>query len=310
MTVIRAFHLYYHGDRDALLLELVRPLVERLEAADLSSRFFFIRYGLGGPHVRLRLETTAEIHEIVEEAAADFFARRPSTAPRPADELQRTTERLLRQEPGESDATLYPDNSVRAAPFVPEIERYGGAELFSASLDYFDASSRAALDFLADNAAEPPARRLPLALRELLHQAWGLARDEEEWRALVRHPAASVQEPLRPIVERADAVFEANDAAYHRLVEGIRHELDRLEDDAENLPPILDAGRRLHRATAAAPDRGRLLTSQLHMSANRLGLKYSDEIYLSRLAERALEALPAVPPPAGEEQSQSTRRLS
>ena len=86
----QAFHLFYHADRNLLLLRLIRPLVGSLARAGAIDRFFFVRYELGGPHVRLRLRSTPGAMDVVEErvreASADYFARWPSVQPR-TDEL-------------------------------------------------------------------------------------------------------------------------------------------------------------------------------------------------------------------------------
>lgn len=51
------FKLYTgHKSADTLLVEYIKPLVERFEAEELINNFFFIRYGDPLPHIRLRLK--------------------------------------------------------------------------------------------------------------------------------------------------------------------------------------------------------------------------------------------------------------
>ena len=54
-----SFHAHYHGDRDLPLRHAVASLVRRLRDDGLLESFFFMRYSLGGPHIRLRLRPAA-----------------------------------------------------------------------------------------------------------------------------------------------------------------------------------------------------------------------------------------------------------
>src|SRR5215218_9452764 len=76
-------HVFYSSNGNPLLADGVAPLVARLRARGLISRYFFIRYWLGGPHVRLRLlpAEAAGADEVKAVAEADlraFLARRPA----------------------------------------------------------------------------------------------------------------------------------------------------------------------------------------------------------------------------------------
>src|SRR4029077_11347781 len=126
----RSCHLHYHGDGNLLLVQLVRPLAGSLLRSGAIDRFFFIRYELGGHHVRLRLRAAPGAGDAVDAAvtaaAADFFARLPSAHPLPAEAVARRTREILATDPSESDATFHPDNSLRIVPFIPEVDRYGG----------------------------------------------------------------------------------------------------------------------------------------------------------------------------------------
>src|SRR5829696_6797537 len=78
-------HLHYAGDRDRALAEWLRPLAASLLADGLARRFFFVRFLLGGAHLRLRVEVDeadapAAAARMHREAAA-FLARFPSPEP-------------------------------------------------------------------------------------------------------------------------------------------------------------------------------------------------------------------------------------
>ena len=51
----QGYHIYYSGDLNDLLTEGVVPLLQSLQQDNLVERYFFIRYGEKGQHIRLRL---------------------------------------------------------------------------------------------------------------------------------------------------------------------------------------------------------------------------------------------------------------
>ncbi len=281
MTVAwRSWHLFYNGDRDRLLTELVRPTVAALLADGWIDSFFFVRFALGGPHVRLRLRVCDGRAGVVDEdlcrAAAGFFARHPSPAPVPEEVVRRQNRQILAHDPNEWDDSVYPDNSCIAFPVAFEVERYGGPALLGHSLDVFTLSSVEALRHLESCAGQPRARQLPAFCRLLVRQAWGLAEDGTELADLLGS-AVRRFDLLKPLVDQGDQVFERRREAFLEIVRG---EVAR--------PPDVAARRlsRLVRAAGPAVQR-RILVSQLHMTANRLGLDNADEVYLGRALWRA-----------------------
>lgn len=285
----RSCHLYYHGDRNLLLDRLVWPLVGSLFHSRTIDHFFFIRYELGGPHVRLRLRALPGAEESVEEAAAkaagDFFARWPSAQPRSTETMMRWTRETLAADPSETDATIYPDNSLRIVPFEPQIDRYGGPELFGASLDFFALSSLRALAFAHESGAEPRSRQLPHILRALACQALGFARDEPELLRLLGYAEAGEGHPLAPFAARGDRAFEQQPEVLRRLL------VDALTGTGEQGAGPLDEARGLAAALrgAAPATREGILRSHMHMTANRLGLSNPEEAHAGRILWRAAE---------------------
>lgn len=292
----RAYHLVYHEDRDRLLRELVLPLAASLAAEGAVDGFFFIRYNLGGPHVRLRLRPRAGagagVDGAVRAAAADFFARAPSTRTLPAETVRRRNAEILPTDPfaTPADDVVLPDNSLHAAPPGLEVERYGGPARLGPTLDAFGRSSADALAWLAAaDGAPTPAARLGEAWEACVRHARAAARDGDE---LLRLLAAFVPAPGSPL-----APFAARgDDAYARGGEGmrarLREELARLAaapafgDDG----PRWTAGPRLLApalAGADGPTRLRIAYGHAHMACNRLGLLVAEEAYLGRMLWRA-----------------------
>ncbi|HEX8321097.1 lantibiotic dehydratase C-terminal domain-containing protein [Longimicrobium sp.] len=293
------FHLVYHADRDALLTGVVAPLVGELWQEGVLRRCFFVRYHLGGPHVRLRLELPSGAGTVVTERVRarteEFFRLYPSTAPRPAEEIRRENRGILAGDAlaVEREDLVYPDNSVQDAPVVFETERYGGPALLEHSLDFFTVSSARALSWLHVSAGQPAGARLAGAARLLVRQAWGLAPDGAAFTELAGSGVRLMGEVLPAFVARGDEAFERGGGSMERLV---RHELDALS--AGDAGPDVLAAAALAGAIAGADEfrRWSIAASQLHMTANRLGLLNPQEVYLARMLWRAAEAAAAADP--------------
>ncbi|MFP5286078.1 MAG: lantibiotic dehydratase C-terminal domain-containing protein, partial [Thermoanaerobaculia bacterium] len=215
-----SYHLFYHASLDLLLLELVLPVLRELWSRNRLRHFFYIRYPLGGPHIRLRFfGGPADLEEaagVLARQAADFFARWPSTTPVDESVIRERNRLLLEHDPEEIDA-VYPDNSFAELPFRPEVERYGGEALIERSLELFSLSSASTLALLESNASEERPRLLGAAMQILLRQALGFAADGEELTRLVSYPIHSGAGPSL-VTHRADREFERQPESYVQLL--------------------------------------------------------------------------------------------
>lgn len=310
LTAWRAYHVVYHGDRDRLLTGLVRPTVAALLDSGEITRFYFIRYGLGGPHVRLRVRAApgraAAVEERVAADAAAFFARCPSTRPLSDETVRRHNRELIPGDPyaGSTEDLVHPDNSVREHPAQLEVERYGGRRLLGRSLDFFTLSSVDALRFLDESGGQPAARKLPRALRLLARQAWGLAADADGFLELADYPGRFFAAgPLVRFFTVADETFERQAAAFGAL---LHDELTTLAVGAGCEGPswrMSEAARSLAWSIRRLDSGSKwyVAASQLHMTANRLGLLNAEEVYLGRILWRAACGLAASDPAAWRE---------
>ncbi|HEV7507437.1 MAG TPA: lantibiotic dehydratase C-terminal domain-containing protein [Thermoanaerobaculia bacterium] len=293
----RAFHFFYHGPLALVLLHFVRPAIGRLLADGLIDSFFFIRYPLGGPHVRLRiLPNTNRAEEASERLlvdAAGFLAQRPSISPIDPEAIRRQNLAILATAPEENDDAAYPDNTFMAVPFIPEKERYGGVPLLASSLDFFAISSARSLSFVAAHEDDPWPRQLSAISRLLALQAWGLAHDAEDLMILLASRAGftAAEDPL---LRRGDEAFDRQSDTYCAL---LRRELASVLGGGE-APWFGEAARRLAHELRGADAllRRSIGLSQIHMTANRLGLKIQEEVYLGRILWRAARELAAADP--------------
>ncbi|MFB7909112.1 thiopeptide-type bacteriocin biosynthesis protein [Kitasatospora sp. NPDC056076] len=147
-------HLFYHGDQDAVITGVVKPVVERLSRAGLVDGFFFLRYWEGGPHVRLRLRTrpehVQEARSAVEETAAEFYRTTPSTSGLTERAYAESAAELAALERmADHDTVLHPDNSVAFVDYVPETGAFGTGRSLEAVEKQFMASSVLALQLIA-----------------------------------------------------------------------------------------------------------------------------------------------------------------
>ena len=304
----RAYHLFYHGDRDRLLGELVAPWTARWSRAGWIEGWFFVRFSLGGPHIRLRVrprrqdpEIVAAIDREVHAGAAEFFARVPSLGSLDAEAIRRGNQPLLANDPFETDDAVHPDNSVQSLPCRLDVGRYGGEALLAPSLALFEASSRAALELLAGGAAGSQASRLSAAGRALLVQALGTAGSEAELLELLDYGVTHWGEPLARMVTEADGAFARRPEALRGLVRGaLAGQGAAGSGGSAVLCAVAAAARRLAACLCDADlaTRKRIGWSQLHMTANRFGLANPHEVYLSRQLGRAARSLAECEPEA------------
>ncbi len=288
----RAWHLVYHGDRERLLAEVVRPVAAEALAAGEATHFYFVRYWLGGPHVRLRLlpapGRAADLGARVHRAAAAFFHRVPSTAPEPDETVLRRNRGIAATDPfGAAEVDrVHPDNSVHEAPLHLEVDRYGGPALHGHSLDLFALGSVEVLRLLEGAADGSPGRRTADHLRLLARQAWGHAAGEASFAELAGYGVRMFGR-LEGLLPVADAAFERGRTELCAVVEKVLRDLAAAPDPLARGARAL--GRRLRGTDAAA--RRSICVSHLHMTANRLGLRNTDEVYLCRMLQRAVAAV-------------------
>ncbi|AXK31734.1 hypothetical protein DVA86_02785 [Streptomyces armeniacus] len=137
----RSFHIhYYDTDKSGLLLDAVRPLVELISPH--VDNVHYLLHWLRGPHVRINVHAEPHVFARTVLPALDalippYLAEHPSRARVDTAALAHQHRRLaeLEQEPG-TLTPLFPDNSIREAPYDSREHILGG--------------TRAAADLLAD----------------------------------------------------------------------------------------------------------------------------------------------------------------
>ncbi|MEV7774352.1 thiopeptide-type bacteriocin biosynthesis protein [Kitasatospora sp. NPDC086791] len=260
-------------ETDAFLTADLAPLLDGLADTD----WFFIRYGEGGPHLRIRLRRTG---------------------PPPASLAADLTRLATRRAPLDGPWTAR-HGEVTEVPYQPETERYGGPALLPIAEDLFTHSTRTAVHALRALHTAPDAR-LPLALDlahttahalgldELAASRW-LRRHAASWRWVTEYRAL----PGAAVHTRVNTVF----ARQRQTLAGRARALRTALDAGTAAPWLADWAARVADADArtravAAPDSAERLSwvwaSQLHMLFNRLGVGPDEERAVCRLAARTL----------------------
>ncbi len=150
-----AVHVFYASNNLPLLVDCVGPLVRQLKADGLITQYFFIRYWMEGPHIRLRVKPTRsgdepQVRQRIEAAVEEFLARRPALYQ--MDEeilgplykqmfLSEYTEQEWEEKYGESGMPLRANNSYAYIDYEPEYDRYGGPKGIEISEWHFEKSS-------------------------------------------------------------------------------------------------------------------------------------------------------------------------
>lgn len=121
-------YIFHDISFEKVLIELIKPFIEKLEKKDYVSTFFFIRYWEDGPHVRLRLlpkndHNAAHIISLLNTTAKLFF----------------------------DECALVSSYRIEFKDYVREIERYGGKVNIIEAEKIFKISSRTILDIIDDN---------------------------------------------------------------------------------------------------------------------------------------------------------------
>lgn len=291
-----ALHAYYHADRqatDRLVVDGVRPLVERLLADKRIDGWFFIRYWEGGPHIRLRLR------------GAD-----PATIAAAGDELRRYLRDAPATQPAPDPTAFYASftsdpeaaarhgwiasGEVEPRDYEAETERYGGPAGLAISENLFQASSRVAL--AAIQARPDPQQRLLVALQLLLGLLQAIELPDLDAVAWLRGCVNAW--PQTGLVSAEQAWHTCNAAEREFLAKTdswLKLRAARTSDPGARGPNLVsywvEAVREAFRRYRAAETDGKLtapplaiLRSQLHMLHNRLGLTVAEECYLEWLA--------------------------
>lgn len=151
-------HIYYSGDADHLLKELILPYLNELRIhLKTNFDFFFIRYHEDGFHIRLRIRIL-------------------STEVTGSTHLLENNIKHLQQHKKLATESL----TVKYNTYQTEIERYGGEPLISWAEKQFNASSAMALTSIAERKIMDSSYRYIVAIKMHLAMFYAMELDKRE----------------------------------------------------------------------------------------------------------------------------------
>lgn len=268
-----SFHVFEAEPIEPLLLDCVAGIVRHLKRQNAIMRFFFVRYAEAGYHARLRFEAASGDHE--------------STA---RETIKSALHRFLAQRPG-------PAVDVIEARYEPELQRYGGRAGVEIAEQHFDFSTEMALRMLErtrKSAGGGIAARIGLMLEASLALTAGFGFSRTSIDAFFGGYYASAVAAIH--LDDPRAAFGV--AAARQQARLSRIGLDIFGGRAVGpgwAAAWIDHGQYLARrlgecgicprASELTNVSGTLLSSYIHMFANRLGLFGWPEAYLCYLAQ-------------------------
>jgi hypothetical protein len=321
-------HLYYHGDLDRLLVDVVHPLVTEFADRGLAEEWFFVRYWEGGKHLRLRVRPLrpggrGELADLISAHGVRFFDRYPSVDVMRQEDYTRVARRLAAGEQRPSYVEqLHANNSVDFVPYRRELDRYGDENSMCEIERHFCESSVLVLSLVRAGAS---AGHKATAGYAAILLSWFCAEPDPD--VLTGWTSGLFASWERATIAAGSDVDSAQfDERYQRQRASLlttAHRLavlsDRLAQSAPNgnltewatsiarlrdsLVALISEGR------SALPDRGwamgepssmrtrilPVLDICAHLFCNRLGISASEERYLRYLAGRVLVELAEEP---------------
>ena len=322
-----SFHVFYAANASPILAEGVAPVIRRLRAEGLVERWFFIRYWLEGPHVRLRVlparaADAPRVRAELRDALGAVLARRPALYETDRDAsgelfkrmyLAEYSEEQWNAEYGEDGEMPYrANNSVHEMTYDQELDRYGGSAGMALSEWHFERSSDLVLRLLATGNMHMRTVLLGQTAQLTMALCFAFLPDDAAVAAFLENYRVfwetSYQEPSTEQHETFDRSFERmRDRLQDRLLrvraavrdpgssngterEWAEHCL-RLRDRATELTLAGELSFRNGPVTDPSVALPILLSSYVHMTANRLGASILDEIYLAYVNRRAVLGL-------------------
>lgn len=159
-------HIHYHDNPDELILDAVRPLLDRLSPH--VDKAYWIRHWQRGPHLRLNLRTTPRawdeiVHAALQEIIGGYLAVHPSTTvlDEPAEAARH--ERLAVQEWETGPLRPWvPNNTIRYEPYDARLHVMGSQTCADLQADFHTDTTELVFAILA--AVRGGADRLVIAL--------------------------------------------------------------------------------------------------------------------------------------------------
>lgn len=286
------------------LTEVLLPLLGEWTGQRTIDSWFFIRYWEGGPHIRLRLRALLPTRR---EAVASAIGARMSEflSNKGLDREDYYARHSFDGAPINQDLLpWFDEGSVAEITYEPEYQRYGGEAAMTVSEELFAVSSQLAARIIAGTIGELPARasRAALVMAVMINAAgytgdaaarfaagqfamWSHYSSATRAQAERALPASGHADQAAAVSSRifaqaaATAAPSAPLAPLSRAVENWRDRLNALGGAGQLILP--HSGNPVTDQADIEAAIGQILSSQLHMNCNRLGLNPVQEMALA-----------------------------
>ncbi|GAA2685735.1 MULTISPECIES: thiopeptide-type bacteriocin biosynthesis protein [Actinosynnema] len=262
-------------------VEHVDAFIADVLAPAMTGEWFFVRYGEGGPHLRVRARD-ADLPEKLRALVAGVEHPTPADDPKPAATPTPTAA------PTPADDPEWQHGEVREVRYEPEVARYGGPELLPIAEEVFCRSTEVAVAVL--RATRTRGARFTAAVELVMATASAVGLDRAGAASWLRSLASGwrrADEPVAPPGVASHAVARSLHTARGPQLAARWEELDANATGAIAYwaDHVREAGLPAH-----------VWASQLHMLLNRLGVPPEEERVVCRLVALTAES-PAPPEP-------------
>lgn len=327
-----AYYIFYTSNNNPLLIDCIKPLIEELRDLNLIERWFFIRYWLEGPHLRLRIKPRPESYDrvkcIVNERVIAFLKVRPALYEVKSEIvgdiykdmfLMEGSEEEWNELYGDDGMPIRPSNSTSVEVYEPEYIKYGGPNGVEISEQHFEDSSDLVLSLLDETNAHVRSVLFGLAL-QIMFVTIGTffpdRGDQLEFLKAYQSFWSTIAQQNSKTDEYENNFMQMGERLYQQIVgmselvacdrqeelpsflsdwgvkvRRTREQLDEATRESKILLMSRESGAR-NVADDENKVRRSLLVPYIHMTNNRIGISIPEEIYLSYLLQRHLEAWP------------------
>jgi thiopeptide-type bacteriocin biosynthesis protein len=322
-----SLHVFYAANANPVLVNCVGPLTAELQEQGVLAKWFFIRYWLEGPHVRIRLLPSAPEHaetvrRTAEERITAYLRRRPALYEEDRDAnadlyknmyLAEYTQEMWDADYGPDGTMPFRDNnSVHLMSYDREYSRYGGPLAMELAESHFQTSSEYVLTLLGSTNVHVRTALLGQSAQLMLALCLAFLPDEEAVATFLTRYRTMWETSYQ---ESSEGQHEKFDASYARMRDRLVQRARQVRAGVQDLPgaaPTAQERAWIEHARELRDDVLRLaadgkiafrdgrtpddpqdalavvLSSYVHMTNNRLGVSILDEIYLSYVLRRAL----------------------
>ncbi|WP_141523432.1 MULTISPECIES: thiopeptide-type bacteriocin biosynthesis protein [unclassified Bacillus (in: firmicutes)] len=305
-------HIYHYGSLDNLISDGLKSFFKEIEKKDGMQKYFFIRYWIGGPHIRVRIYG----NDLFLKEAKDLLQHKVNLYAEKYDEnivfnkeLYKTySNRIKKIERYEGQVEkLYPADSIQYIPYEPEWSRYGGEYGVQIAEEWFYNSSKLILDVLP-SVKDNVGKRFLMALKCFTVFLKYTSMDLKEKILFCQSyynywSKYALEDVMRDFKQKAMKDFKQQEDIFSHIVQSSLMDMEKNDEwlgryalcvkkTVESLDSAIDAGKIIlgNDEENRHTNYYTILSSYIHMHNNRLGIGPHIEavcaLYISLILEK------------------------